>query len=218
MNEVETEIETENEEVKPDNTLQLKLDSVQKELDRFKAKHAESEKHLKAKEKATREAEEATAKSSGDIEALEKSWSEKLDTTVAEKQTELDHYMGLVSKMTIGNTTLSVASELFGEDADLFSHHIERRLSYDIVDGTPKIRILDEAGNPSAQTLDDLKREFTESPKLSKYIVGSRASGSGAGGKAPAGGLKKFGDMTELELVQLRKSNPTEYDRLKQAM
>ena len=189
--------------------------NLKKELERFKAKHAEAEKHRKEQERLAREAAEKAAKNSGDVEALEKSWQEKLDSTVSEKQKELEHYQNLVSKMTVGNTTLSLASELFGEDADLFSHHIEKRLSYDIVDGEPKVRVLDEAGNPSAKTLDDLKKEMTQNPKISKYIVGSKASGTGAAGKTPNGSIKKFGDMTEKELVQLRKNDPQEYDRLK---
>ena len=188
---------------------------LQEELNRYKAKHAEAEKHLKEKERLAREAAEKAAKNSGDIEALEKSWGEKLTTTVTEKEQEIEHYKGLVSKMTVGNATLAISSELFGEDADLFSHHINKRLSYEIVDGEPKIRVLDELGNPSAKTVDDLRKELMQNPKLAKYVVGSRASGSGATGKAPGGGTKRFGDMTEKELVQLRKNNPEEYDRLK---
>ena len=185
------------------------------ELERYKAKHQEAEKHRKESERKAREAAEAAAKKSGDIEALEKSWLEKHEAGLAEKDKELESYKALVTKMTVGRDTATLAAEIFGEDATLFSHHIKKRLTSEIINGVAVTRVLDEDGKPSAKTLAELKTEISENPKFAKYAIGSRASGGGdISGKGSIVG-KKFSELTEKELVTLRREKPHEYDRLK---
>lgn len=185
------------------------------EAERYKKKHAEAEKHRKDQEKAAREAAEKAAKNSGDLEALEKSWQEKLDNSLAEKDQELTKYQQMVSQMTVGSTATSLAAELFGEDAETLKYLVEKRLSYEVKEGEPQVRVLDENGQLSAMTLDDLKNEFKNSRRLAKFVVGSRASGAGPAGKKTGAGTKKFSEYTGAELKALRSENPQEYDRLK---
>jgi len=191
------------------------VEKLREEVERYKKKHAEAERHRKDQEKAAREAAEKAAKNSGDMEALEKSWQEKLDSIVAEKDQELSKYQQMVSQMTVGSTATSLAAELFGEDAETLKYLVEKRLSYEVKDGEPQVRVLDENGKLSAMTLDDLKNEFKNSKRLAKFVVGSRASGPGSPGGKPGSGTKKFNEYTGEELKALRAANPQEYDRLK---
>jgi predicted nuclease with TOPRIM domain len=170
---------------------------------------------LKELEKEKQRLAEDAAKKSGDVDSLEKSWKEKFDSIVAEKDQELIKYQQMVSQMTVGSTATSLAAELFGEDAETLKYLVEKRLSYEVKDGEPQVRVLDENGKLSAMTLDDLKNEFKNSKRLAKFVVGSRASGSGPPGAKPGGSTKKFSEYTGAELKALRSENPQEYDRLK---
>ena len=192
-------------------------EKLKEEVERYKKKHAEAEKHRKDQEKAAREAAEKAAKNSGDLEALEKSWQEKLDNSLAEKDQELTKYQQMVSQMTVGSTATSLAAELFGEDAETLKYLVEKRLSYEVKEGAPQVRVLDENGQLSAMTLDDLKNEFKNSKRLAKFVVGSRASGGGPPGGKSGGVVKKFNEYSGAELKALRHSNPQEYERIKAA-
>jgi hypothetical protein len=91
---------------------------------------------------------------------------------------------------------------------------VTQRLTYEISDGKPKVRVLED-GKPSAKSLDDLKEEFKTSQKFAPFVVGSKATGPGGHGKpggAKAG--KKFTDYSGAELVDIRRNNPGEYQRL----
>lgn len=172
-----------------------------------------------AAETARREAEEArleAAKKSGDTEALEKSWQEKLAAREAELNAELEQFRNTVTSMTSGQTATKLAAELAIQgSADVLELHIQRRLKTDYRDGKPVTVVLDANGAPSAATVEDLKKEFTENPAFAPLIVGSKASGAGPHGGNGGGAAKKFQERTGAELAQLRKDNPVEYERLR---
>lgn len=169
----------------------------------------------KAKEAAEKAALEA-AKKGGDIEALEKSWSEKLTTTVTAKDQELQALQGMISSLTVGSTATTIAAELFGEHAELMLPHVNGRLRVEISDGQPRVRVLDAAGNLSAMSVDDLKAEIRGNAKFAPFVVGSKASGSGQPGKPAVGAqTKKFSEYTGTELAAIRRTDPALYDRLK---
>ena len=54
--------------------------------------------------KAAHVAEETAAKKSGDVEALEKSWKEKLELETGSRDKKLSAYEQQIQKMTVGNT------------------------------------------------------------------------------------------------------------------
>jgi hypothetical protein len=131
---------------------------------------------LAAKEAADKAALDS-AKKSGDVEALEKSWAEKLNQVQAAKDQELTGLKSLLDSVTRGATAATVAAEIFGQHADLMRPHVDSRLRTEILDGKPQVRVLDAAGNLTALTVDDLKNEFKNSAKFASFVVGSRASG-----------------------------------------
>lgn len=163
----------------------------------------------KAKEAADLAAQEA-AKKSGDIEALEKSWADRLSSKVK-------RYENMISDLTVGSEATKLAAELFGENAELAMPHVLNRLTYEITDAGAKIRVKGPDGSPTAATIDELKKEITNNPRFSAILVGTRASGSGNHSGKPNGAQtnKKFNEMSGAELSALRKEDPAKYDQIK---
>lgn len=155
-------------------------------------KKAAEKKAQEAADAARREAEEA-ARKSGNVEALEKSWQEKYARREAELSTQLEAerntLQSQIKSLTVGRTATDLAAELAIQgSAKALLPHIEKRLGMDIRDGKPTVVVLDASGNPSAATLDELKAEFTNDAAFAPLIVGSKASGGGAGGAGKGGG------------------------------
>jgi dsDNA-specific endonuclease/ATPase MutS2 len=198
MSEEETTEETNQEEKPAIDPAQFT--ALQEELERFKAKHKEVEKHLKEKEKAAKQAAEDAAKKSGDVEALEKSWAEKLESATKERDQKLTEYQQMINKMTVGAESQRIASALaVPGSADVLLPHIEKRLSVDMSGDAPIIRVLDKDGKPSAQTLDELQKEIEASPAFAPLIVGSKANGTGGVGKKTVPGNDAIMKMSPME-------------------
>lgn len=158
-------------------------------------KKAEADKRKAAEEQARLEREEALRKS-GNVEELEKSWSEKYSRREAELtsalETERATLQGQIRDLTVGRTATEIATTLaVPGSAKALLPRIERRLSVEQRDGKPTVVVLDAAGKLSAATLDELKAEFTNDPAFAPLIAGSKASGGGAGGAGKGGGAAK---------------------------
>jgi hypothetical protein len=157
----------------------------------------------KAAEKARKDAEdqarlerEEAARKSGNVEELERSWSEKYNRREAELNGTLEQERGTLSAqirdLTVGRTATDIASALaIPGSAKALLPHIERRLSVEQRDGKPVVVVLDQQGKLSAATLDELKAEFANDTAFAPLIAGSKASGGGAGGAGGGGGAAK---------------------------
>lgn len=158
-------------------------------------KKAEAEKRKAAEDQARLDREEALRKS-GNVEELEKSWSEKYARREAELTGQLEStnstLQGQIRDLTVGRTATEIATTLaIPGSAKALLPHIERRLSVEQRDGKPTVVVLDAVGKLSAATLDELKAEFTNDPAFGPLIAGSKASGGGAGGAGKGGGAAK---------------------------
>ncbi|WP_223538783.1 hypothetical protein [Pseudomonas sp. BF-R-12] len=157
----------------------------------------------KAADKARKDAEdqarlerEENARKSGNVEELEKSWSEKYNRREAELNGTLEQERTTLSTqirdLTVGRTATDIASALaIPGSAKALLPHIERRLSVEQRDGKPVVVVLDQQGKLSAATLDELKAEFANDVAFAPLIAGSKASGGGAGGAGGGGGAAK---------------------------
>ena len=158
-------------------------------------KKAEAEKRKAAEDQARLDREEALRKS-GNVEELERSWTEKFTRREAELTGTLEQeratLSGQIRDLTVGRTATDIATTLaIPGSAKALLPHIERRLSVEQRDGKPTVVVLDAAGKLSAATLDELKAEFTNDPAFGPLIAGSKASGGGAGGAGKGGGAAK---------------------------
>ncbi|MEO8641853.1 hypothetical protein [Pseudomonas sp.] len=169
----------------------------------LKAKVDELLGEKKAAEKARKDAEdqarlerEEAARKSGNVEELEKSWSDKYNRREAELNGMLEQERGTLSSqirdLTVGRTATDIASALaIPGSAKALLPHIERRLSVEQRDGKPVVVVLDAQGKLSAATLDELKAEFANDTAFAPLIAGSKASGGGANGAGNGGGAAK---------------------------
>jgi hypothetical protein len=175
----------------------------QEDVSGLKAKVDELLGEKKAADKARKDAEEAArlereeaARKSGNVEELEKSWSEKYSRREAELNGLLEQERGSlggqIRDLTVGRTATDIAAALaIPGSAKALLPHIERRLSVELRDGKPTVVVLDQAGKLSAATLDELKAEFTNDTAFAPLIAGSKASGGGAAGAGNGGGAAK---------------------------
>jgi alanyl-tRNA synthetase len=168
--------------------LQGKLDTLQKQFDdsqadnqRLTAKIGEANKHAKKAEKEAADKAKANATASQDYEQLFKS-------SEAERVASDERYDSLVAntaKKEEKIAALKMAGELSeGVNAELLSDYIARRLKY-TEDG---IKVLDETGNLTVSTPDQLKTEFSGSARFGSLLKGNQSSGGGASGGANGGG------------------------------
>lgn len=83
--------------------------------------------------------------------------------------------------MTVGQTATKLAAELaISGSADVLLPHIQSRLTVEIKDGAPSVRVLDLQGKPTALTIDELKQEFISNKAFAPLIAASKATGGGA--------------------------------------
>lgn len=159
-----------------------------------------------ARAEAQRAAEEAAAKS-GDMEAFRKSVEEKWSGVLEPLKSEVEQYKGMVQNLTIGARSAQLAAEIFGDNAAIMEHHVKARLTYEVVDGNPTVRVLTKDGKPSAFTVDDLKKEIRNDKMFAPFVVGSKATGGGSPGKGAAG----QGAGQQISRAEFEGMNP--YDR-----
>ena len=158
-------------------------------------------------------------KKGADVQALETSWQAKLTAEQDGRKADNDANAAVIEKLLVTNTAQAMANEI-STVPELFQDVIAKRLKVERgADGQPFTRVLDAAGQPSASTLDDLRKELVANEKYSAIIVAGKGSGGGAGGTGSGGGAteKKWLDHSDAELSELRRTDRDKYDRLKKA-
>lgn len=191
----------------------------------LKAKNDELLAELRANKTKAREAEEVAriaaedaARKSGDTEALDRSWQEKHTAALAEKDGTLSALQAQVHALTVGATAARVAGELAVQgSAAVLQQIIEPRLSMELREGKPTVVVLDAERRPTALTVEEFKTQLFNDASLAPLIASSRASGGGATGGKGGGAAKTWNQLTGMERVELRRTNPAEHARLKAA-
>lgn len=151
--------------------------------------------------------EREAAKKNGDYEALEKSYQEKLQA----RENELNELYKQRDTQSINSESQRLAAQLADNTTNqiLLQRFIKDRLT--VNDG--QVKVTDENGNLSANTIDDLANEFKTSGLYDSLLSGTRASGTNASGNA-AGATKSASEYSEAERVELAKTNPEQFKRL----
>ena len=184
-----------------------RADDAEKERDRLKSEAT-------AAAQAIQDAKDEAARKAGDVTAIETSWQGKLNDSKKEMQATIDTLQATVDKLLKDNVAQALAADI-STAPELLVDHIAKRLRPETTNGVALTRVLDANGQPSAMSLEELKKEFVANPKFAAILKGSGASGGGAngggsGGSAPTG--KKFNTLTESERVALHKANPTRFN------
>jgi chromosome segregation ATPase len=160
-----------------------KSEELKKLQDSVAALEAKNQEILGERAKAKKKAEEAAreaARKAGDVESLEKSWQEKLNSVSQEKDTVIQTYEKTIYDLTVKSAATQMASKLALQgSADVLLPHIERRLKVENKDGQALIRVLDKSGNLSANSLSDLEKEILETEAFAPILQGPKSSGTG---------------------------------------
>ena len=135
-------------------------------------------------------ANQEAMKKSGDVEALDKSWKDKLDAEINSREERLKKNSVDIHRLIVGSAAMKLSNEIaLTGSASVLYPHLVSRMSYEDKDDVPTLRILDKSGKPSALTEDDLKKEFQADPAFAPLMIGSKANGSGpAGNKSQING------------------------------
>jgi len=183
----------ENQEEKNEPTINpAEFAALQTSVEKLTQKNRELIQAEKDERKKAENAAAEAAKKSGDVEALEKSWQDKLTSETSARDETISEYQSMVKRMTVGTEAQKMAAELaLPGSAEALLPHIERRLSVDVKEGHPIVRVLGSDGKPSALSLADLKAEIGDNKAFAPLLVGSKASGSGDIGKKSVGGKGK---------------------------
>ena len=206
-----------------DGKFRLKVEGIP-DADGLKKKNNELLDELKGYKRAQKEKEDALAKEreellakSGDVEALRKSYDEKMTKITTDYSTREQNYQQQLQKLTVGQTATTLAAELaIPGSAQVLLPHIQSRLSMEIRDGVPVTVVLGQDGKPSALTIDDLKSELTANQAFAPIIAASKAAGGGASGSGNGGGAAKkavtrsqFDQMNAVQRMEHLKSGGT---------
>lgn len=119
---------------------------------------------------------------SGDIVALEASYKEKLKTQKTEFETTIGKLTGHLNKSLVDGVAEALAKEV-STAPSLLKPIIAARLKAEVNGDVALTRILDANGQPSAATVDDLRKEIVANPEFKSIIIASKATG----GRAPFG-------------------------------
>lgn len=147
----------------------------------------------------------------GDVDALKKSYDDKLKAQDEKHKKEADRLNGLVEKHLLDGEARRIATEI-STAPDLLLPHIRGRLALDSAGEELSISVLGTDGKPSAHSLDDLRKELLSNKNFAPILIGSKASGGGASGGSGGGGAssrnKPFKDLTEAERTEWFKDDP----------
>jgi len=150
------------------------------------------------------------AKERGDFEQLYTSSEQAL----ASERARLAELTTSIERRDLTSAAAKVSGSIAdGENAEILAEFIERRLK--IVEG--QVKVTDASGNLTIATLDDLAKEFQQAPRYAALVRGTQANGGGATGGKGGGATKTWDQMTGMERVELRRTNPAEHARMKAA-
>lgn len=191
---------------------------LKRALDREREEKKAAAKKATDAETELRTLKEGTARSSGDIATLEKSWKDKEAIREKEHKAELEKRDKHLQATLVDSVATQLASELGGENAALLIPHIKGRLTADLTGDTPLTRVLDKDGKPSAFSVEDLRKEISSDTRFKSVIVVGKGSGGGAAGAGrpnnggAGAGQKKFGELNDAERTQWYKDDPNAFN------
>lgn len=121
-----------------------------------------------------------------------------------------------ISRLHTSSAVAKIVGELT-DHPDLLNPVVQARLKVVLDDdGTSKVVVLDEDGDESYMSQEDLIKEIRANKKYAPIIRASKGSGSGAPGSVQGvpGAKTKLSDYTGQERVKLQQENPAEFKRL----
>lgn len=167
-----------------------------------------------AAQEAARVAAEEAARKKGDVTALEASWQQKFDTQKTTYDAALAAANETIHTLLVKNVAADICNEV-SVAPKLLLDYVMKRLKVEGTGAEALTRVLDEAGKPSALSLEEFKQELLANKEFAAIIKGANSSGGGATGNGNGGaGSKQISQMTEAERIAHAKSvGAVEFER-----
>lgn len=118
----------------------------------------------------------------GDTAALEASYKQKLADQKKESDATIAKLTGHLDKALVDGVADALAKEV-STAPSLLKPIIAGRLKSEVNGDAALTRVLDANGQPSAASIDDLRKEIVANPEFKSIIIASKATG----GRAPFG-------------------------------
>ena len=118
-----------------------------------------------------------SARKTGDIEKLDKSWQGKLDAQTADSDQKIAAKDAFISTTLVDSVAQTMAAKISTSPA-LILPHIKARLKADLTGDAPVTTFMDAAGN--ATTADALEKEFVDNKDFATIIIANKSNGGGA--------------------------------------
>lgn len=158
--------------------------ALRRALERERQQGGDNKKRIKELEDQLAEVSNADARKKGDIETLEKAWKKKLDDSETAHTGRISKLCEHIKKSLIDGTANTLAAKISTVPA-LMSKAIRERLQVNFDNDEPKLVVIGADGKPSEMTVEKLSEEFVANKEFSSIIIGSKASGGGAGSGSP---------------------------------
>lgn len=186
------------------------LEGLRNQVQTLLTEKKEEKRKRDAAEAEQRRLQEESQRANGEYEQLYTSSQQALE----QERTRLAELTASIERRDLTSAASKVASSIAdGENAEILAEFVQRRLK--IVDG--QVKVTDAAGNLTIATLEDLAKEFQQAPRYAALVRGTQANGGGAAGGKGGGATKTWDQMTGMERVELRRTNPAEHARLSAA-
>jgi len=122
-----------------------------------------------------------------DVDKLEASWKGKLTKRENELAAEVAKYRAGLEGATVEARAVELATKI-SVAPKLLLPIIRARIRLEESNGQFTTRVLDQNGQPSASTVDDLEKELLANKEFAPILIGSKGSGGGANGSRSGGG------------------------------
>ncbi|PKH81902.1 hypothetical protein CXF97_13355 [Pseudomonas sp. Choline-02u-1] len=186
------------------------LEGLRNQVQTLLTEKKEEKRKRDAAEAEQRRLQEESQRANGEYEQLYTSSQQALE----QERTRLAELTANIERRDLTSAASKVSSSIAdGENAEILAEFVQRRLK--IVEG--QVKVTDASGNLTIASLEDLAKEFQQAPRYASLVRGTQANGGGAAGGKGGGATKTWDQMTGMERVELRRTNPAEHARMKAA-
>lgn len=154
------------------------------------------------------------SRETGDVAALDASWTTKYTTLETESNNKIAALQSSLDGLLINGVAQKMASEICTAP-DLLAPVIASRLRVELVDGKHVTRVVDAEGKLSALSVADLQKEIAGKKEYASVIIAGKGSGGGSRGGQQRGGAsdKKFSELTDKERTEWHRNDPEGFKR-----
>jgi hypothetical protein len=174
--------------------------ALQKEKDEaanIKKKLSEFESAKLVEIEAARKKALEEARSTGDFAKIEKDYQERIKALEdANKKAAAEREASIRNEAV--EKHVDELAKLFVSPS-LAKPFIKSRLTAELVDGSPIVRVLGKDGKPSAASFKDLEKEYLTDSELKSSLIASKGSGGGSGLPTTGGGSGVVDDANKFD-------------------